>query len=90
MKKSVKLSFTLFLRLEIQARILDAQFYSFILNNSAIVSELPGVNKYNDNPINKMPIRPGTITLLLNKELFLNAYKPALKTRKIPVKRMIK
>lgn len=47
---------------------------------SAIISELPGVNKMTDSPTNITPITPENITLFSNKELSLNVWKSAPQT----------
>lgn len=65
-------------------------FYAFNLKSSAIISELPGVNKKIDKPISRTPITPKNITLFIENELYLNACKLAPKIRKIPKKRIIK
>lgn len=52
---------------------------------SAIISELPGVNKMTDSPTNITPITitPENITLFSNKELSLNVWKSAPQTQTI-------
>ncbi len=65
-------------------------FYPFNLKSSAIISELPGVNKKIDKPININPITPENITFFLNKELYLTAWITAPTMKKIPMKRIIK
>jgi hypothetical protein len=57
------------------------------LKSSAIILELPGVNKKSDRPTKNIPIIPKVRTLLLSNEC-LNAWKPAPKIRKIPTKKV--
>ncbi|MFD1448150.1 hypothetical protein [Oceanobacillus profundus] len=54
------------------------------------MSELPGVNKKTDKPINRTPVEPKNITHLFESERCLNACKAAPEIRQTPIERMIK